>query len=79
MEVDYIKNDHFSHQVSSWVITEKCKQVLAVQAASVWITDVSPEPVVCRMQGDTSTNALALEVFSKLVLHCDAVVKDKIS
>lgn len=51
MEVDYIKNDHFSHQVSAWVIVEKCKQALAVQAAQEWSTDVSPEPVVCRMQG----------------------------
>lgn len=67
--MDYIKNGHFSHQVRAWVITEKCKQALTVQAASECSTDVSSEPVVCRMQGDTGPNTLALKAFSKLGLH----------
>ncbi|GAA6071634.1 uncharacterized [Tachysurus ichikawai] len=71
MEVDYIKNGYFSHQVSAWVITEKCKQVLAVQAASECCTDVSPEPVVCRMQGDPSPDVLTLKAFSKLGFYSD--------
>lgn len=79
MEVDYIKNGNFSHQDSAWVITEKCKQALDVQTASECSTDVNPEPVVCRMQGDIGPDALVLKAFSKLGLHSDALVKDKIS
>lgn len=60
MEVDYIKNGNFSHQVSAWVIAQKCKQVLSAQACS---TDVIPEPALCRMQGDTGPNARIESIF----------------
>lgn len=66
--MNYIKNGYFSHQVSAWVITEKCKQALAVQAALERSTDVRPEPVVCCMQGDMVLNVLGLKEFLKLAI-----------